>query len=531
MATKRKPKAAAGAAHAEQNVRKLRAEVEAAGLRSMLAAYGSGTRATYRGAARTRLDTAWSPLPGVGVRQANRSLRESFRSLRARARQLEQDNVLAGGVLDRAVENVIGGGFRIVPMSSSPAFNAAAAKAWATWTRGTRADVRHMHTFAALQQLAYRGKLRDGDGGVLLTEELDLQGRSHPRLQIIEGEHIDNPAGGVRGEDGTPLEVIDGVELGPNDEAVAFHLLPRDGVGGKTARVRARDFVYLCRPGLYSSVRGESVFNGGWTLFDQIVGYLEAVVVASRVGACQAGIIKTKSPARTLNGLANTPGSPAAGEARKSFNVEPGSINFLEHDDEFVAYNPAQPQQQMESAINTFCRFIGLRLGLTIEQVLLDFSRTSYSSARAARLQAQATAEQEQGAFAATFFARVYPWAVAKWVKAGLIDVPAPEDGSAGDFEWIPPSRPWIDPTKEIAAAKEAIGLNLDARSFIAAERGYTFEQLVAANKADNEKLAAAGLVPPPAPPAVTVNEAGQLTVGGPAAPAPAPQPQDAANG
>jgi lambda family phage portal protein len=479
---------------------------------------------TYRGAVRSRLDSGWTPLPGGGARQNNRNLRESFREMRARARQLEQDNVLAGAVLDRAVENVIGVGLRARPTSSSPEFNKQAAACWKRWTGGKTADIRHAHTFGAMQRMLYRAKLRDGDAGVLLTEEQDLQGRKHPRLQIIEGEVIDNPLGGAKGEDG--VEVIDGIELGDQDQAVGYYLLPRNGLaGGRPTRIRARDFVYLCRPALYSSVRGESAFNGGWTLFDQIVGYLESVVVASRVAASQAILITKNSPAGAITSLPTLGGSAAAGtESRKSFGIEPGMVQFLAPGESMESFNPAQPQQQMESAINTFCRFVGLRFGLTIEQVLLNFALTTYSSGRAARLQAEQTATMEQDDFAATFFSRVYPWAVAKWVKAGLITAPAPPDGSAYAYEWIPQGRPWVDPTKEIAAAQKAIELGLEAPSYIATERGYDYGDLqrqIAEDVATRQRygLVTVGIdgTPPAAAAAVVTAPDPVVTAGGPA--------------
>jgi lambda family phage portal protein len=405
---------------------------------------------------------------------------------------------------------VIGPSIRVKPQSSDAAWNKLAAAAWKKWTRGKVADVRHMHTWGAIQQLAYRGKLRDGDCGVLLTEEQDGQGRKHPRVQIVEGEHIDLPSGAGYGTD-----VVDGVELGENNEPVAFHLLTVGDDGSLDASpIRSRDFVFLCRPPLYSSVRGESAFNGSWTLFDQIVGYLEATTVSARVGAMQAGILTKKNPTQTLRGLQPLGGQGGGpGDGPRVMPMEPGVIHVIGEGEDFKGFNPTQPTQNFPDAIAAFARFVGLRFGLTIEQVLLDFSRTSYSSARAARLQALTTAQKEQEDFAATFLARVYPWVVAKLVKAGLLPAP-PADGTGYEFEWIPQARPWIDPTKDIAAAQAGISLGIDARTYVAMEQGYDFDDLCEVNKSDVAKLFEAGLSTDPrgGPPAyVTIlDQAGQ---------------------
>jgi lambda family phage portal protein len=476
--------------------------------RAYYRAASSSFATSYRGAVRTRLDTAWSVI-SMGVRQRERNLRESHRQMRERARQLETDNVLAAGVLDRAVENVIGTGIRARPTSSDPEFNRQAAALWKKWTAGKTADVRGALTFGALQRMFYRGKLRDGDCGVLLTEARDSDGLPQPRLQVIESEWIDTPYGNVGDR-----RIIDGVELNGVDAAAAYWLIVQDeNERDAFQRIKARDFVYLARPALYSSVRGESSFNGGYLLFDQIVGYLESVVVASRVGASQALLIKRKNPGIGLGQLGST--TNAAGAQQKAFAVEPGMVHYLGIDEDVASFNPSQPQQQMEAAIRAFSRFVGLKFGLTLEQVLLDFSQTSYSSSRAARLQAEQTAFQEQDDFAATFLARVYPWAVSKWAKNGQITVPMPSDGWA--FEWIPQGRPWVDPTKEIRAAAEAVALGVETRSNIATERGYDFHELTVTNAADVKLLSDNGLPTDPLggkAGTVTVADDGTLSVG-----------------
>jgi lambda family phage portal protein len=488
---------------------------EAGARRAYYRAAAPAVHASYRGAVHTRLDTTFTSAGYQGTRTRETIYGTTYRTMRDRARQLERDNVLAAAALDRAVENVIGTGIRVRATSSDPTFNAAANAQWKRWTGGKTADIRHDHTFGELQRKFYRAKLRDGDCGCLLTEEKDADGLQHPRLQIIEGEHIDRPFGGPAAAD---KNIVDGLELDSKDAATAYWLRTVDADGREEPlRVKARDFIFCRRANLYGSYRGESAFNGSWTLFDQIVGYLEAAVVTSRVGASQALIIRKKNPAQALSALATT--TNAAGNQQAKFSVEPGMAHYIGEGEEVTSFNPSQPQQNLPDAIAAFVRFVGLRFGLTIEQLLLDFSRTNYSSARAARLQAEATAYLEQDDFAATFLARVYPWFVSKCVKNGLIAVPAPADAWA--FEWIPQGRPWVDPTKEIDAAEKAINLGLETRSNVAMERGYDFAELVARNKQDRAMLAAAGLPVDPSKPAEAAPPPTTPTLTRPTLPAP----------
>jgi capsid protein len=252
-----------------------------------------------------------------------------------------------------------------------------------------------MYTWGHLQRLLYRAKLRDGDAGVLLTEEKGGDGTWHPRLQLIESEHIDNPYGGYGDKD-----AIDGVVLNANDSPSAFLLRVFDEDNKETSqRFKARDFIFLTRPTLYSGVRGESAFNGGWSLFDSIIGYLEATVVTARVGACQSLFVKKNSPAAASPACKARPRAATARPARACRSSRDDQLPGAGRGDRRLQPDPAR--QNFPDAIAAFARFVGLRFGLTLEQVLLDFSRTNYSSARAARIQAEQTAYQEQDDFAA----------------------------------------------------------------------------------------------------------------------------------
>jgi len=498
-----------GETPAELRLRNFVAREQLKMLKEVVATPGT-RRATYRGAAPTRVDTGWATTT-ASVRTRERLLREDFRSMRDRARSLEKNNVLAGAALDRATENVIGSGIRARPISSSPEFNEQVAARWKLWTEGKTADIRHAHTFGAIQRLFYRGKLRDGDAGLLLTQERLRDGIWHPRLQVIESEFLDTPMRRT-GDD----RIIDGVELNASNQATGYWLKIEDERGHDVAEgqyVRAKDFIYLTRTELYNGIRGVSAFNGAWTLFDQIVGYLEATVMAARAGACHALLVTKKNPQNAMDNLRNAATtSSATGIQQATTTIEPMTIRYLAEGESVTGFSPTQPGQNFPQAITALSRFIGLRFGLTIQQLLLDFEHVSYSSARAARNQSDVTAVLEQDDFAATFF-RIYAWVVSKWCRAGLITAPKPPDWYA--FEWIPNHKALIDPTKEITAAAQAIALCVDSRRNFAAANGYDFATLVKDNAEDVQMLTAAGLAtdpsgmnPPPDPAAPDENTA-----------------------
>ena len=408
-----------------------------------------------------------------------------LRDMRDRARRLEDESPLASGILDRSVENVIGTGITIRPKTENEEFNKEIGDLWAQWTSGKWADVRRTYGFAEMQELAYRAKKRDGDCGFVLIDRT-AEGFRWPELQFIEGDQIEAPP---RRPDAT-AKVYEGIELNAQNAPVAYWVR---GVN-RHERVDARDFVFMHNTRRYNVARGRSEFHGTYRLFDQLEGHIEAVVVAARIAASQAMIAKRKQPAAALGRLA------AQGTVNRAVDnmpvpakaIEAGMINYIDTDEDLIGFNPTQPHQDFRGFIVTVARFLGLKFGLTVERVLLDFSQANYSVSRSTALQEQKAAEPEQVKFDTSFFARVYPWFVAKMVKLGRVKTAPPPDAWA--YEWIPQGRPLVEPSKEAPGLQKLVEMGIEAPEFLATERGYDWKKLLATLKKNKAELAEIGL-------------------------------------
>jgi lambda family phage portal protein len=472
---------------AENDARSAQAEAEAAYYRQVQASITNGVGYNTE-ASGTRLDTPW------GGRDTYRGEirdqgHENAAELCDRARTLEDRNWLASSTLDRAVENVIGTTFRIEPRSKNQEWNRAVRDWWADWAHTTTCDIRGRESFGGLLRLFYRGKLRDGDCGMVLAETQ----QGSPRLQLVERDRIESQYNGSGFVTPQGTRIQEGIEYDGKGRDIRFFVRYQDNLRAtKYQPIDARDFVFIHRRTRGSSLRGMTAFQGGFTLFDQIVGYLDAVVVAARIGASQALIGKRKNPQQVVEALMKQ--RQSTGQTSPTlYPIQPGMINIIGLDEELTAFNPSQPAQNFPDAIATFGRFVGLRFGLTLEQVLLDFSRTNYSSSRAARLQADSTASIEQEDTATSAVSRIYRWAVSKAAKSGEIKVKPPEDSWA--HEWIPQARPPVDPIKEMTAADIAINkLGVDCRSYFAASLGYVFSDLCMQQKEDLRLMREAGM-------------------------------------
>jgi lambda family phage portal protein len=470
--------------------------------------------ASLDGGVQTRLDSPWPRQTTTSRAFADHDA-GNFASLRDRARNLEAVNWLACGMLDRAVENVIGTTFRVEPRcvageddkakTLARAFNKMRSRRWRKWAGTTKCDVRGLYTFGGLLRMAYRAVLRDGDIGIVLVATPYWDGtrnKRKPQLQLIEGDRICDPASVYDGylPNGNPC--VGGVEMSSAGAPIAYHVKWRDRAGqDRWERIEARDMVFLRRGTRYTNVRGETVFRGeGFRIFEQLAGVIDAVVVAWRAGASQAIIHTSDNPQQAQQGLQSMivvrPGgasSTSTTTQERNMPIQPGMINFVKTGGSITAFDPKQPQQNLPEAINAFARILGVKFGLTLERVLLNFSLTTYSSGKMANNQEKATAAIEQDDLAATAVSRIYQWWCGIEEDNGDVVVPAEiEDGWA--HEWIPPYKPSPEPIKDLTAKKLAIGLGIESRSNAAMEDGYDFPELCEQNEADRALMRERGL-------------------------------------
>lgn len=446
---------------------------------------------SYSSGIRTRLDTVWgSPLLGPDGKPWEST--PNLHSNRDRARRLERESALAYGILDRSDENVIGTGIGVVPKSSDPEFNKRMADLWADWTEGKWADVRRTYSFGQLQRFANRHVNRDGDCGFILIDRTD-QGVRFPELQFVPGELIETPR---TAEVIDRTKVVDGIEYNEVNAPIAYWVKGDK----KPERVDARDFIFLHSTTRYNVGRGQTKFHGTYRLFDQVEGFIEAVVVAARIGASQAMIAKTNKGADAARKLGlNVQANSAIGQAVPAKIIEPGMINYIGTDEDIVPFNPSQPQTTFAPFLVTIARLLGVKFGLTVQRVLLTFEELSYSGTRATTLQEMQAAWPAQDDFNASFLARVYPWFVSMCVAMDYVEgyTPATAPDDAWRYDWVPPGRPLNDTEKEAAGFELMMKLGLAAPEMIATSMGESWDKLrttIAKNKAE---MAAMGIAWP----------------------------------
>jgi phage portal protein, lambda family len=285
---------------------------------------------------------------------------------------------------------------------------------------------------------------------------------------------------------------------------------------------------HVKRPG---QTRGEPYFAPVLTAFKDLGDGFEAELVKQRVAACFAAFVTKINPYGTLNANTNTDAN-----GNKLDGVEPGMIHYLAEGESVTFGDPGQPSGSFAPFVEAVLRSIGSSLGLPLELVLKDFSKTNYSSARAALLEARKFFKRDQSWLAARLCQPCWEWVLEEaWLMEELpaVDLMGAQREDWMRASWVGSGWGWVDPVKEVESSTMAVDGGLSTLADECAAQGRDWEDVMNQRKREKDLMDELGLTPAPpiAPglpgmPGVKPGKPGQPKSGAPVDPnAPTDQP------
>ena len=457
----------------------------------------------YKGASRDRLRSSW--IPGGG--SADQDLLPELSDIRERSRDLNRNDAHASGITSTMTVNVIGTGIR--PQSRvdkeelgiddkvTEEFQRKAERVWKRWI--PYADAGERMDFYEIQQLVDRQILENGEA-IIVPLRLEEKDRPYPlALQLIESDRLNTPPdkksdkairSGVRiGEKGEPVSYFiqkthpGDISHRTREEAMQYIEIQAKG---KYGRKNIFHLYYVSRSG---QTRGVPFFAPVLTYFKDLAEYAEAELVASRIAACFSLFITSEA---SMDVAVNS-----AYEKNQSGQIieslEPGMIKHLMPGESITSFNPQRPSATFEPFVDRILRAISAALGLPYELVAKDFSKTNYSSARAALLEARRYFKVRQEWLAQKLCQPVWEMLLEEAYLRGEID--------AGNFyekgrpmpawvraRWIAPGWSWVDPLKEVKASREAIAGNISSLADEVAGQGKDWEEILEQRAREEQK-------------------------------------------
>ncbi len=367
----------------------------------------------------------------------NSSIAQSLKVVRNRSRQMVRDNAYAACAVQAIVSNTIGSGIR--PRWTG---DLSTQEKWNEWE--AECDVEKRLDFYALQMLALRTIVVSGE--VILL-------RAENRVQIIEGDHIDDSKNGMVTIDGRPAKVIRGIEFDADGRRSAYWILPfhpsdPDASPVPSIRYSIENVIHayrIERPGQYRGMPWAAPILLRAKDFD---GFEDAFLLRQRLANCFAGFIYDDSP-----------DSETVDESILPNTLEPGILPILPPGKRIDFSNPPAAggySEYMESNL----RSQSAGWGITYEAMTGDLSKVNYSSGRMGRLEMMRNVRQWQELIVSQICKPILKW----------IDLPP--------ATWVIPKSDMVDPSKELMPIRDGVRAGLIPPLTAIQQLGYAPQQV-----------------------------------------------------
>jgi len=458
----------------------LKNAVKSLALAAMPRAASSGVGFEIATSARTR--KALGVLAGIAASADRHQSKHTLGMLREICRAYDRQSSLFSGILDRALDNIFGANFDFVPITGDKELNKQVKGFVVEKMEASVCDATGVRDFVEIAKTAIRAIWNDGD--CLLAKRKD------GTLLAFEADQIISPsASGGR--------IVLGVELNDLNRHIAYYVQQRNTRGDygsigrsdfTTARVPAQYALMPAYRKRFGQTRGIPFLAATLAAFDRTNNYLDYESLAAEINAMQGLKIKRAPTENDLPGVEEN--SDTTSTFEKLQKLEAGMIFDLLPGEDVDMFGSERPGSNFEPYIVTCCRIIGVGIGYPLELMMLDFSKTNYSSARASMGEARRMFRAWQKFAQKTMCLPWYKWQINRGIASGFL--PANPDIFKVRCQW--PAWEYIDPYKESQANKIAINSRIKSISQAIREQGNEPDEVFAEIAEDRKKLAELGV-------------------------------------
>ena len=448
----------------------------------------------YQSAVLNRLTADWT----TTNKSANAELRTTLRPMRARARELEQNNSYAKKFLNMIHGGVIGpNGIRLQsrPLESDgQTVDRADSKLiegrFEQWSQKGICTMDGALSFIDAQRLFIKSVARDGEILVRKVTGNTAGNKFGFALQFIEADQLD--------EDhcrdlGNGSKIYMGVELNAWSRPVAYHVLnehPGNDTyawsGKRYTRIPADEIMHLFVVDRAGQTRGVPWMHAGMQLLKMHGAYQEAELVAARVAAAKMGFFVSPD-GDAMEGEEGADGS-------LTMEAEAGMFEQLPNGTDFRSWDPQHPNSGYGEFTKDLLRSFSSGVGVAYNGLGNDLEGVNFSSIRQGAIEERDSFRALQVWCAQHFMQPVFEdWL--KWsMTTGALPLPPRKFGKFVATAWQPRGWQWIDPKKDIEANIAMINAGLKSRSDVMAEQGRDFDDTISRLKAEEDALDKAGI-------------------------------------
>jgi len=387
------------------------------------------------------------------------------------SRQFFRDNGIYRGMIDRAASYIVGNGFSLQAKTSNAKWNADVERLWREFWRSP--EIKQVVPGRRIERMVCRELLLAGDTGAIKTD-LGL-------LQLVEAEQIARKTRGKNQDN-------DGIDKDEWGRPTQFWVSPYGSYGRVTTSnaksYTPEEFLFITDPERPSSIRGVPPCQAVFPMLHRINDVCDSEAIAWQILARVAVSITRQGGAELGHQESTEDTTKSSTDASTNLTDRMTELDYAllfhgEPGEEIRGVERNIPGKDFSQSLIMFLRLLGLPLGLPLEVILLDWTKSNYSQSRAVLEQAYQTFIGWQLLIEDFFYRPVYEWKVTKWIASGRLTTRR----DAFAHECLKPTYPWLDQLKEVEAWGEKAERGFATHQQICKSLGFDRQDIVTARE------------------------------------------------
>jgi len=441
----------------------------------------------------------WTPLPG----SADGDLSGEQEIMVGRSRDLIRNNPVAAGGFQTLKDNIIGATLRL---SAKPDYRLLGkdiewARDWSkkteaefrSWADSTECDAGGSLTLLGLSLQMLGGSFMNGDGLALPIWKPRAGSRWSTRLHVMESDRLSSPYG-LRTKKG----LYEGVQSDKHGQPVEYWI-SKNHPGDKWSMLAAsaegweripaftswgrRRVIHLHDKERAGQSRAKPLISAVMRELKMAGKYNTSELQTKIANSLIAGVLESDLDPDSMNSIFGE----SAEQQYKDFlggfkaKLQSGAIIKAPPGTHMNLMASGRNSADFDQYMTTVLRYIATGLNIPYELLLKDFSKTNYSSARAALLEAWRYFHGRRRWLSDYWLNAVYELWLEEAIDLGRIEAPGFYDNryAYAKCRWIFSGRGWVDPVKEAKAATIRMENNLSTLEQECAEQGLDWEEVL----------------------------------------------------
>lgn len=466
----------------------------------------------------------WNPVAA----SADADLLPELGTLMSRSRDLQRNNGLVAGGMQTLRDNIVGSVLKLnaMPDYRLLGWSREQAREWGnnteskfrSWAETTECDASRSLNLLGLALQGLGGAMLNGDALALPLWLPRAGSKWRTRIMMIEADRLCTPLGREHAPN-----IRGGIEYDQYGAPTHYHILkkhPGDGLGalmgviGGSApleweRIPAftawgrRRVIHLHDKERTGQSRGKPIVTAVMREFHMAGQYanneLQASVANSLVAAFLESDLSPDASAALFGDDPREQWMHSVKQAQQIRKLKGAAVIPLPVGARLSSFTPGRPNPSFEAFMLATLRHIAAGLNLPYELLVKDFSKSNYSSARAALLEAWRYFNGRRRWLSDYWLRPIYELWLEEAIRAGEIDAPDYDQNhyAYSRCKFIFGGKGWVDPVKEAQAAVLRMAAGLSTLERECAEQGDDFEEVLDQQAIEKAMRAERGLSAP----------------------------------